>query len=165
VRYPDADALVPERFDEHTIIFLVRSPDAPTFDDTELDRLQVEHLTYLRDLQRRGVLVANGPLAEQTDERLRGISIYGVPLAEALELANADPMVRAGRLIIEGARWWTAAGTAGSASRAFSPLRARPPGERNSDAAGPRSRCVTSGENHDRRQPDLGMKFDDTFTE
>jgi hypothetical protein len=58
------------------------------------------------------VLIANGPLAEQTDERLRGISIYGVPLAEALELANADPMVRAGRLPIEGARWWTAAGKA-----------------------------------------------------
>jgi uncharacterized protein YciI len=112
VSYPDADALVPERFDEHTIIFLVRSPDAPELGEDELERLQVEHLTYLRDLQRRGVLVANGPLAEQTDERLRGISIYGVPLAEALELANADPMVRAGRIAIDGARWWTAAGTA-----------------------------------------------------
>jgi hypothetical protein len=43
---------------------------------------------------------------------MRGISIYGVPLAEALELANADPMVRAGRLAIEGARWWTATGAA-----------------------------------------------------
>jgi uncharacterized protein YciI len=112
VSYPDGDALIPERFDEHTIIFLVRPADAPGLGDEELERLQVEHLTYLRDLERRGLLVANGPLAEQTDERLRGISIYGVPLVEALELANSDPMVRAGRLVIEGARWWTAAGSA-----------------------------------------------------
>ena len=110
--YPHGDALIPERFDEHTIIFLVRPADSPQFSEEELDRLQVEHLTYLRELKRRGVLITNGPLAEQTDERMRGVSIYGLPLAEALELANADPMVRAGRLEIHGARWWTAAGTA-----------------------------------------------------
>jgi len=112
VSYPIGDALVPESFDEHTILFLVRPADAPVFTERELDRLQVEHLTYLRDLQRRGLLIANGPLAEQTDERLRGISVYAVGLREALGLANADPMVRAGRLAIEGARWLTAEGTA-----------------------------------------------------
>jgi uncharacterized protein YciI len=110
--YPHDEALIPERFDEHTIVFLVRPPDAPHFSDEELDRLQVEHLTYLRDLQRRGIVIANGPLDEQTDARLRGISIYGVGRDEALELARADPMVRAGRLAIDGARWMTAAGTA-----------------------------------------------------
>ena len=110
--YPDGDALIPERFDEQTIVFLIRSPHAPELREEDLDRLQIEHLTYLRDLKRRGVLVANGPLAEQTDVRMRGVSIYGLPLDEALELANAGPMVRAGRLVIEGARWWTAQGTA-----------------------------------------------------
>jgi uncharacterized protein len=110
--YPHGDALVPEAFDEHTVIFLVRPPDAPSFTEKELDRLQLEHLTYLRDLARRGLLVSNGPLTDQTDARYRGISIYGVPLEEALTLARADPMVRAGRLAIDGARWLTAAGTA-----------------------------------------------------
>jgi uncharacterized protein len=110
--YPRGDELIPEAFDEHTIVFLVRPPGPPQLSDEELDRLQVEHLTYLRDLQRRGLILANGPLAEQTDERMRGMTVYGVPLEEALALANADPMVRAGRLAIEGARWWTAAGTA-----------------------------------------------------
>jgi uncharacterized protein len=110
--YPQGEGLVPDRFDEHTIVFLVRPPDAPDLNEEELDRLQVQHLTYLRDLHRRGVLIANGPLLEQTDERLRGISIYAVSVPEALALANADPMVRAGRLAIEAARWWTAAGTA-----------------------------------------------------
>ena len=110
--FPHGEALIPESFDQHTIIFLIRPADAPAMNEEALDRLQVEHLTYLRDLQRRGALIANGPLAEQTDQRMRGISIYAVPLEEALELANTDPMVRAGRLIIQGARWWTATGTA-----------------------------------------------------
>ena len=110
--YPDGEGLVPETFDEHTVIFLIRPPNAPAIGDEDLDRLQVEHLTYLRDLHRRGVLLTNGPLAEQTDERMRGISIYAVPLDEALALARADPMVRAGRLAIDGARWWMAEGTA-----------------------------------------------------
>ena len=110
--YPFGEDLIPERFDEHTVIFLVRPPDAPSLSDTELDALQEQHLAYLRDLQRRGLILANGPLAEQTDARLRGISIYSVPVNEALELATADPMVRAGRLAIDAARWWTAADTA-----------------------------------------------------
>lgn len=111
-RYPFGEALVPDSFDEHTVVFLVRPSDAPGMSEEALDALQVEHLTYLRALQRRGVLVANGPLADQTDEQLRGISVYALPVDEALTLANADPMVRAGRLKIEAARWLTPAGTA-----------------------------------------------------
>ena len=107
--YPWGDALIPERFDEHTILFLVRAADAPELSEEQLDRLQEQHLTHLRDLKRRGALIANGPLTDQTDVRMRGVSIYAVPLEEALRLANADPMVVAGRLRIEGARWMTAA--------------------------------------------------------
>ena len=111
-QYPHGEALIPESFEAHTVIFLVRPPDAPTFGEDELDRLQVEHLAYLRELMRRGALIANGPLSQQTDQRYRGISVYGVPLSEALELALGDPMVRAGRLAIDGARWATQEGTA-----------------------------------------------------
>src|SRR5919109_792653 len=110
--YPDGNALIPESFDEHTIVFLVRPSDAPDLPEEELDRLQEQHLTYLRDLQRRGVLIANGPLTAQTDERLRGVSIYALPLHEALEIARDDPSVRAGRLAIDGATWLTAQATA-----------------------------------------------------
>ena len=110
--YPWGDALVPERFDEHTVLFLVRAPDAPELSDEALDALQVEHLTFLRELKRRGALIANGPLSDQTDVRMRGMSVYRLPLEEALALARADPMVLAGRLVIEGARWLTAERTA-----------------------------------------------------
>jgi uncharacterized protein YciI len=94
------------------VLFLVRPADAPTFTEEELDRLQVEHLTHLRGLKRQGVLVTNGPLRDQTDERMRGISVYRLPLDEALALAREDPMVRAGRLEIHGAIWMTQSGTA-----------------------------------------------------
>jgi uncharacterized protein YciI len=110
--YPHGDALVPPAMEGHTVVFLLRPADAPSFGEDELDRLQGEHLAYLRDLARRGLLIANGPLDEQTDLRLRGISVYATPLDEALALANADPMVRAGRLEIHGARWLTQAGAA-----------------------------------------------------
>ena len=103
--------LVPERFDRHTIIFLFRPVDPTPYSDEELDRLQVEHLTYLRGLKDEGVLIANGPLDDQTDIRMRGISIYALPLTDALELANDDPMVHAGRFEIRGAQWLTAEGT------------------------------------------------------
>jgi len=110
--YPHGEALIPEAFDQHTVILLVRPPDAPAFDETELDRLQDEHLAYLRGLARRGVLIANGPIVDPTDERIRGLSVYALPLDEALALARADPMVRAGRLAIDGGRWLTARATA-----------------------------------------------------
>jgi uncharacterized protein len=110
--YPWGDSLIPDRFDEHTILWLIRSPDAPDLSEEALDALQVEHLTYLRELKRRGVLIANGPLTEQTDVRFRGMSVYRLPLTDALALARADPMVLAGRLVIEGARWMTAEGSA-----------------------------------------------------
>ena len=58
------------------------------------------------------MLIANGPMREQTDIRMRGMSVYALPLDEALALARADPMVLAGHLAIEGAEWWTAEGAA-----------------------------------------------------
>ena len=107
----DNTGLIPERFEQHTLVLLIRPPDAPTFDEDELDRLQHDHLAFLHDLQQRGIVIANGPFAEQTDERLRGLSIYAVPPDEALRIASDDPMVRAHRLGIEVVQWWTAEGT------------------------------------------------------
>lgn len=110
--YPEGDELIPERMDAHTVVFIMRAPEPPPIGHEELDALFVQHLTYLRDLQRRGLILANGPLDEQSDPRFRGISIYRLPLGEALPLANADPMVRAGRFVIEAAQWRTPAGAA-----------------------------------------------------
>ena len=50
-----------------------------------------------------------GPFGDDGD--IRGITIYNVPTqAMADSLANADPMVKAGRLEIEIHPWWAAKG-------------------------------------------------------
>lgn len=101
---------VPSEFDVRTIVFLVRPDDAPDLPEEELERLQRQHLAYGADLFARGLTVVNGPLTDQTDTAMRGVTIYAVDEEQALALARQDPSVLAGRLRIEAARWWTAAG-------------------------------------------------------
>ena len=120
------DPNIPEAFDVYTMVLLRRAPDAPLLSDEDLDELQGRHLAYRAELKRQGVLVANGPLGEQSDQSMRGLSIYACDLAEAARLSDADPSVQAGRLTYEIFEWWVAAGTL-----AF-PGASRPVGERRS---------------------------------
>ena len=76
-----------------------------------LDELQARHLAYRAELKRQGVLVANGPLSEQTDIAMRGLSIYACDLVEAARLSDGDPSVQAGRLAYDLMEWWVASGT------------------------------------------------------
>ncbi|HET7582433.1 MAG TPA: YciI family protein [Candidatus Limnocylindria bacterium] len=120
------DPNVPDAFDVYTLVLLRRPPDAPTMPDAELDALQARHLAYRAELRRRGVLIVNGPLGEQSDESMRGLSIFACSLDEAARLSDADPSVQAGRLTYDLMEWWVAAG-----SLAF-PGVDRPVGERRS---------------------------------
>ena len=79
--------------------------------EEELDALQARHLAYRAELRRQGVLVANGPLREQSDIALRGMSLFACDLGEARRLSDADPSVQAGRLRYDVFEWWVAAGT------------------------------------------------------
>jgi uncharacterized protein YciI len=105
------DPNVPDAFDVYTLVLLRRPVDAPEMSDEELDALQARHLAYRAELRRRGVLVANGPLREQSDESMRGISIFACDLAEAARLSDGDPSVQAGRLAYDLMEWWVAADT------------------------------------------------------
>ena len=79
--------------------------------DEDLDALQARHLAYRADLGRRGILVVNGPLAEQTDPSLRGLSIFATRPDEAARLSDGDPSVIAGRLAYEVMEWWVRSGS------------------------------------------------------
>ena len=57
-----------------------------------------------------GYLVGGGPLVDQDDERLRGISIWMCDSETARRLNNEDPAVRAGRLAFEVMTWMVPAG-------------------------------------------------------
>jgi uncharacterized protein YciI len=118
------DPNIPEAFDVYTLVLLRRPADAPAMSETELDALQAEHLAYRAELRRDGVIVANGPLGEQSDVTMRGISIFACDIDEAKRLSDGDPSVQAGRLAYDVMEWWVAAG-----SLAF-PGAKRPVGER-----------------------------------
>ena len=120
------DPNIPDAFDVYTLVIL-RWPDPlPSFSDGELENLQRRHLAYRAELGRRGVLAVNGPLAEQSNEAQRGISIFACDLDEARRLTDADPSVQAGRLTYDLMQWWVRAG-----ALAF-PLSERSVGERRS---------------------------------
>jgi uncharacterized protein YciI len=103
------DPNVPDAFDVYTMVLLRRPADAPQMSEEALDELQARHLAYRADLRRRGVLVVNGPLDEQSDESMRGLSIFACDLAEAARLSDGDPSVQAGRLAYDLFEWWVAA--------------------------------------------------------
>lgn len=98
------------KFDRHTLVLLVRPPDAPELSEAEADALQDAHLAFRADLRDRGLLIAGGPFADQDDERRRGASIMAVDPAAARELCAADPAVRAGRLAVQVMTWLVPAG-------------------------------------------------------
>jgi uncharacterized protein YciI len=71
-----------------------------------LQRLHLDHLGKMYDL---GYADIFGPFGDLGD--IRGVTIYNVPTIEMADsLANADPMVKSGRLEIEMHPWWVAKG-------------------------------------------------------
>ena len=105
------DPNVPDAFNVYTLVLLRRPPDAPEMPEAELDALQARHLAYRAGLRREGLLVVNGPLGEQSDPGLRGLSIFACGVDEARRLSDGDPSVLAGRLSYDVMEWWVAAGT------------------------------------------------------
>jgi uncharacterized protein YciI len=86
----------------YTLVFLRKGP-APRDDEERSERLQREHLIHLTKLQILGKLVLNGPVLAEHD--ILGVSVYAASLEEARALAEADPKVRAGYLIVEAIPW------------------------------------------------------------
>ena len=105
------DPNIPDAFDVYTLVLLRRPADAPDLPEAELDALQARHLAYRAGLRREGVLVVNGPLGEQSDVAMRGLSIFACDLDEARRVSDGDPSVQAGRLTYDVMEWWVAAGT------------------------------------------------------
>ncbi len=93
------------RFDQHTVVLLVRPPDAPELPQDALDRLQDAHLAHQAGLVEQGHVIAAGPFLGQDDERLRGFVVLSVDPEMARELYANDPAVRAGRLAVQVMSW------------------------------------------------------------
>ena len=84
---------------KYTMIFLKEGPNRSQSEE-EADRIQQAHLRYLFGLRQKGLLVISGPLV--THPEIRGVGIYALEdMEEARRLAEQDPAVRAGRLVVE----------------------------------------------------------------
>jgi len=75
----------------------------------EADSLQALHMAHLGRMYEEGYADISGPFGDEGE--IRGITIYNVPTLEMADsLANLDPSVQAGRLVIEVHPWWAAKG-------------------------------------------------------
>lgn len=93
---------------QYYIAFLKSGPNRSQTEE-EADSLQVLHLAHLGRMYEEGYADISGPFGD--DGEIRGITIYNTPTFEMADsLANMDPMVRAGRLVIEIHPWWAAKG-------------------------------------------------------
>ena len=93
---------------QYYIAFLKRGPTRSQTEE-EAAKLQQAHLAHLQRMYDEGFADISGPFGD--DGEIRGITIYNVPtMSMADSLANLDPMVKAGRLVIEVHPWWAAKG-------------------------------------------------------
>ncbi len=84
---------------------LKRGPNWTAPPTPELERLQQDHLAHLRKMHELGRLVVAGPLTDGGEAR--GILVFrGTETLEATRaLAEQDPAVKAGRLVVELHPW------------------------------------------------------------
>ena len=93
---------------QYFIAFLKSGPNRSQSKE-EADSLQGLHLAHLGRMYQEGYADISGPFGD--DGEIRGITIYNTPTLEMADsLANMDPMVKAGRLVIEIHPWWAAKG-------------------------------------------------------
>lgn len=93
---------------EYFIAFLKTGPNRSQSEE-EANKLQAAHLAHLGKMYDLGYADISGPFGDDVD--IRGITIYNVPTLQIADsLANSDPMVKAGRLVIEMHPWWAAKG-------------------------------------------------------
>ena len=93
---------------QYFIVFLKKGPTRSQ-NEEEAAQLQKKHLAHLGKMYDLGYADISGPLGDDGD--IRGITIYNVPTQKMADsLANADPMVKAGRLVVEIHPWWAAKG-------------------------------------------------------
>jgi len=93
---------------KYFIAFLKKGPNRSQPEE-EANKLQTAHMAHLGKMYELGYADISGPFEDNSD--ISGITIYNVPtLKMADSLANSDPMVSAGRLVIELHPWWAAKG-------------------------------------------------------
>ena len=93
---------------QYFMAFLKSGPNRDQSEE-EAAKLQEAHMAHLGRMYEEGYADISGPFGD--DGELRGITVYNVPtLKMADSLANLDPMMKSGRLVVEIKPWWAGKG-------------------------------------------------------
>ncbi len=93
---------------EYFFVMLKRGPNRSQ-DSATVQKLQDGHMENIQKMADDGKLAIAGPFGDDGD--WRGIFIFKTTsLAEAKNLVEQDPMIKAGRLSYEIHPWWTMKG-------------------------------------------------------
>jgi uncharacterized protein YciI len=91
----------------YQVAFLRKGPAWTPGDTPELQALQKGHMANIQKMAETGNLLIAGPFSDGGD--LRGMFIFRVEtLEEARALAEQDPAVKTGRLVLEWHPWFAA---------------------------------------------------------
>jgi len=101
---PVAAAELPPNMTTYYFGVLIRGPKYSAEESAERAKIQEGHMAHLTAMWKAGKLVLAGPLVDDGD--WRGVLIYRTKtLEEAQKLANDDPAVKAGRLVVTMHPW------------------------------------------------------------
>lgn len=91
------------------MVFLKKGP-VRNQDSASVAKIQEQHLAHLSLMYEKKKMCIAGPFMEDGD--IRGICVYATETAEeAKQLAEADPAVKCGRLLVEVHTWYAAKGS------------------------------------------------------
>ncbi len=94
---------------EYVVGLLRKGPRWTPGSTPETQKIQEGHLENIRKMASGGKLVVAGPFTDNGD--LRGIYVFhGVSMNEARTMVDADPAVKAGRLVVDLHPWYAGTG-------------------------------------------------------
>ena len=94
---------------KYFMVFLKSGPKRSQTKEEAME-IQEKHLAYLQKMAEEGKTSITGPMGD--DGEIRGVVVYNTATAEeARTLAEGDPAVKNGRLVVEVHPWWAAKGS------------------------------------------------------
>ena len=97
------------RMKQYYFVLLKRGPNHSQ-SKADAEKIQEGHMAHIRETAASGQLQIAGPFDDENGE-WRGILIYDVKTeADARALCDADPAVKAGRLVCDIHGWWAQQG-------------------------------------------------------
>jgi uncharacterized protein YciI len=92
----------------YQVAFLRRGPKWTAQSTPETQKLQEGHMSHIGAMAKTGKLILAGPFEDGGE--LRGMFVFKATAEEPRQLAEQDPTVKAGRLVLEWHPWYSAEG-------------------------------------------------------